>query len=198
MAFNKRFRLFLFISGFLLGCNSNSVETTLLETPTPNITLDKENLSLDAKRGLFLWEDKPFSGISTLHQMGVLVEEIHFHQGKKQGSFKKWFDDGTLSFEAYYHQGKKDSTCKSWWRNGQLRSLSNFNNGVPHGKQYSWYDTGEKFKETNLEHGKEKGLQRAWRKNGTIYNNYEAKNGRIFGLKRANLCYEIEEEDIKR
>lgn len=45
--------------------------------------------------------------------------------------------------------------------------------------------------------GREEGMQKAWRENGKIYNNYEAKNGRIFGLKRANLCYELENEEVQ-
>ncbi|RMG79000.1 MAG: toxin-antitoxin system YwqK family antitoxin, partial [Bacteroidetes bacterium] len=75
-------------------------------------------------------------------------------------------------------------------------SLSNYENGIPHGVQMQWYSNGAKFKRINLVYGKEEGLQQSWRKNGKLYNNYEAKNGRIFGLKRANLCFQLDNENI--
>lgn len=198
MVFNKIIFLAITISWFLLGCNSTPVETAVLSTTsTPDVIIDKSSLVLDANKGLFLWKDQPFTGISTQYIDSILVEKVHYRAGKRHGSLLKWFDSGTPSYEAYYVHGRKDGICKSWWSNGNLRTHSNFKNGIAHGIQYSWYKTGEKFKEINLVEGKEQGLQRAWRKNGAIYNNYEARDGRIFGLKRANLCYEIEQEDIK-
>ncbi len=80
--------------------------------------------------------------------------------------------------------------------NGNLRSEYSYLAGALHGLQKDWYKSGEKFRERNLTDGKELGMQKAWRKNGKIYNNYEAKDGRIYGLRKANLCYELEEENV--
>lgn len=78
-----------------------------------------------------------------------------------------------------------------------MRSESSFTEGIAHGTQRQWYKSGALFKEINLVEGKEEGMQKAWRENGKIYNNYQARNGRIYGLKRANLCYELDDEEVQ-
>jgi len=171
--------------------NSNKISAIKKEIHTDSLTL------IPAK-GLVFHKDKPFSSTAlTYNEAGAIVVSTDYLSGKKHGLYKKWFDDGTLSFETNYQDGKRHGTTKSWWKNGKIRSESNFENGIAEGAQMQWYRSGAKFKRINLKGGKEEGLQQSWRENGKIYNNYEAKNGRIFGLKRANLCYELEEEVVK-
>ncbi len=158
-------------------------------------TVAKTALQFNSEKGLVYYKQQPFTGVSVVKTTnGLTVESAEYTKGKKHGSYKKWFDDGQLSFEATYIQGLRNGKAFTWWKNGNMRSQSNFKNGIADGKQYQWYKTGVKFKIITLVDGKEEGLQQAWRENGKIYNNYEAKNGRIFGLKRANLCFQLDEE----
>ncbi|WP_222845760.1 toxin-antitoxin system YwqK family antitoxin [Flavilitoribacter nigricans] len=163
-----------------------------------DIRVPKELLELRPAEGLIYFRDQPFTGTSvSRYENGQIATSIAYANGKKQGPYRKWFEDGQLSFECFYRDGKKQGAAKSWWSNGKLRSASNYDRGVAHGLQEEWYSSGAKFKEIQLVYGREEGPQRAWRENGKIYNNYEAKNGRIFGLKRANLCYELDKEEIQ-
>lgn len=187
--------------GLVSSCTKSSKTTVEPEIkPVVHVydSVLKSNLTLKPNIGLVYYKEKPFSGISTAYYSnGTLAETISYHQGKKEGSYKKWFANGLLSFQSPYTNGKQHGTTYSWWSNGNLRSESNHNMGVVHGKQLQWYKSGARFKEFTIVNGREEGMQRAWRENGKIYNNYEAKNGRIFGLKRASLCFKLEDEIVQ-
>lgn len=162
------------------------------------VEVHKDSLQLKPLEGLVYYQGKIFTGKAIqFYGNGNKAASIAYAHGKKHGVYFKWFENGKLSFESNYNAGKQHGTTKTWWSNGNIRSESNFAEGVPNGMQKQWYDNGAIFKKINLVQGKEQGLQQSWRKNGKLYNNYEVKNGRIFGLKRANLCYELEDENIK-
>ena len=192
---------FLFSLILFFNCQNQTNNTALVNNAQAEIItikIPKTQLVLKPNIGLVYLQDKPFNGTSILkYNNNTIAEAIDYKNGIKNGVFKKWFEDGTLSFEAFYANGQLHGVSKSWWSNGNLRSESNYINGKANGIQKQWYVSGQKFKLMTLVNGKEEGMQQAWRRNGKIYNNYQAKNGRIFGLKRANLCFQLEEEIVQ-
>ncbi len=182
---------------FLSSCQQEK-ETLAIDKEEHLKHVHEDLLELRADEGLVYYNNKPFTGVAvSLYDKENMAGSIPYRDGIKQGIYKKWFKDGTLSFESNYKDGKQHGKTKTWWQNGKLRSESNFEQGIAHGVQRQWYQSGAKFKKLNLEKGREVGLQQSWRENGKIYSNYEARNGRIFGLKRANLCYELEKEIVQ-
>lgn len=187
---------------FLFNCHNEHFKKDELPITQSEVLaqppVDISELVLQKDIGLVYYQNKPFTGCSFLkYPNGNTAEIINYKNGIKDGDFKKWFEDGTLSFEAFYVNGKRNGVSRSWWFNGNMRSESHYKNGQVNGVQKQWYVSGEKFKEMTIVNGVEEGMQKAWRRNGKIYNNYEAKNGRIFGLKRANLCYQLEDEIVQ-
>jgi antitoxin component YwqK of YwqJK toxin-antitoxin module len=159
-------------------------------------SVDKSAVVLIADKGLVYFEDKLFTGETTRYnQTGDLLESVEYLSGKKSGLYKKWYDDGLLSFQAAYIKGRRHGTSSSWWNNGNLRSESNYINGIVGGIQTQWYISGVIFKQRNIVNGKEEGLQQAWRENGKLFANYEVIDGRMYGLKRSKLCFELEDEE---
>lgn len=189
MIFNK----ILFFSMILL-CVSCQESTVV------NKEVNFEELNLLTDKGIFVHNDIPFTGIATdfYPNSDQLKRRITFKKGKKDGLFEQFFADGKNSQTIIYKNGKRHGKSKTWWSNGNIRTISNFENDKGQGLQEQFYQEGMIFKRLHLDKGKEKGLQQAWRSNGDIYVNYEAKNGRNFGLKRANLCFELEEEEVKK
>lgn len=195
---NKSFLWLVLI--LLISCNEkNDVNhSSRYNSDTNAIVVPKDSTKLMQTLGLVHYKNEPFTGTTTVKlKSGMLVESNSYRMGKRNGLYKKWFTDGTLSFEASYVGGKQNDITRTWWRNGNLRSESNFKNGTPHGMQNQWYKSGAKFKRMVLVDGKEEGMQKSWRENGKIYNNYEAKNGRIFGLKKSTLCFQLAGEKLK-
>ena len=195
MTFDKYFFFIVVLLQF--GCDHNSSLSTNEDSSVSLPIVAEDSLTLVPELGLVLYKDQPFSGTSISYFSNrVKARTIDYLAGKKHGYYRKWFESGQLSFESAYTHGKKHGVTKSWWANGNVRSASNFEHGVAQGLQLQWYKSGAIFKRMQLVDGREDGLQRAWRENGKLYNNYQAKNGRIFGLKRANLCYELDGENI--
>ena len=189
---------FAFSCLLLLACQAKT-NNELGDTNSQMATqVNIEALVLDQNQGLMLFEHKPFTGKAiTSNADSLMVEEVNYLDGVKNGVMKKWFYDGTLSYEANYDKGKLNGWSKSYWKDGQIRSETFFTNGIVDGVQRQWYKSGQLFKELHYNMGKEEGMQKAWRENGAIYNNFEIVDGRIFGLKRANLCFELEEEVVQ-
>lgn len=161
------------------------------------IKISKDSLVFNPNNGILHYKKKAFTGISIQKNSNdFIIESIDYSNGKKQGKYILWFNNGIKSFESEYQKGKRHGKTSTWWENGNLRSVANYKNGIVNGLQQQWYRSGALFKQMNLINGKEQGLQQSWRENGKLYNNYEAKNGRIFGLKRSKLCYELENESI--
>lgn len=191
---------FLWMLIFLLACGNEAEQLASMVHPSEqNINpIPVDSIILNPNEGLVYFQGQVFSGTSiAYYPNGNKAATTEYWKGKKQGYAVKWFENGLKSFECQYLTGRKDGLARTWWKNGNLRSESTFKNGTPHGIQKQWYISGAKFKKMNLNYGKEEGLQQSWRENGKLYNNYEAKNGRIFGLKRANLCYELDNENIQ-
>jgi len=199
-AVHPAFSRLLFCIGLLIGsvsCKSKTEQPVKADHHTEEMTVEASSLRLVAEEGLVYYQGIPFTGTSqAFYDNGHLAESIHYLQGIREGSRKKWFPSGQISFQANYEAGKRNGAVFTWWKTGVLRSKAMYLDGIVHGKQQQWYPSGALFKELNINQGVEEGLQRAWRENGKIYNNYEAKDGRIFGLKRATLCYELEEEEV--
>lgn len=156
----------------------------------------RDDLTLRANEGRVYYDGARFTGVAVRQLDGVLVERIAYRNGKKNGLAERWHPDGTLSERTTYVANRRDGVSETWWPDGTRRSQSHYTDGVADGVQRQWYRSGALFKEIHLADGQEAGLQRAWRENGALYANYEARDGRIYGLKRANLCYELDDEQL--
>ncbi|AFU99256.1 toxin-antitoxin system YwqK family antitoxin [Simiduia agarivorans] len=159
-------------------------------------TVFLEQLTLDSK-GLRLYRDRPFTGTAvSYHDNGALRSAQQFREGRRHGYLREWFEEGQLAFDASFARGERHGLMKSWWRNGNPRSSSFYLHNQLDGESLHWYRTGEKFKRLYYRQGKPEGLQQGWRQNGKLFSNYEYRNGRLYGLNKANLCVELNNEDI--
>jgi antitoxin component YwqK of YwqJK toxin-antitoxin module len=198
----KIVKLFLLI--FMIGCtratnhkNIESVRTEKIVIDNSN-TVHKDSLVLNGNEGNWYYKNKLYNGFAVKYYSNdSLQERTGFYNGKKEGVYKVWFENGGLKLETHYNQNVLVDSYKAWWINGVLALESNFVNGKKQGVEHQWYANGSLSKERNLLNGNENGLQKAWLQNGKIYVNYEAKNGRTFGMSRANLCYQLKNEKVE-
>ncbi|MDW3191393.1 MAG: membrane-binding protein [Cytophagales bacterium] len=196
----------LLISLAFYGCRQESPSVmVVIEVPevkeVPNIAWSETEVFLDRSNNTwFLKNDSSLiSGYVKQYDVaGKVFRSTGFVDGKMEGVQLTYFPDGRLRFAETYLANKLHGTVKRWSMESgyQLVALLQYNGGRPHGEQMKWYTTGELHKRLNLESGQEVGLQQAFRKNGALYANYEARNGRVFGIKRANLCYELDNEQV--
>lgn len=188
-----------------MGCNSitnkkNSATSfsNKIQIETASI-INKDSLILNGNTAVWSYNQKPFTGFAVrFYANDSLKEKTGFLNGKKEGVYHVWFENGVLKLESNYNQNTLEGSYKAWWENGVLASETNYIEGKKQGEERYWFSTGKISKIRNLINDQEDGLQQAWLENGQLYVNYEAKNGRIFGMRRANSCYQLKDEIVIR
>ena len=128
---------------------------------------------------------------------GRLAREEVFVDGRRHGVLRRWFPDGQIAYEAWYEAGRRHGVAQSWWHDGTLRSSTPYRNDAVHGVAWQWYDDGQPYKRGHYAQGQPTGLQQGWRRNGALFSNFEYRNGRAYGLRNANLCVEVDDEQVK-
>ena len=108
------------LSLFLAGCSP--------EAP-PLREVDYANV--DYKKGIYLYEETPFTGVAvTSFPGGSRHQEFRFQNGIYHGATREWNESGTLIVETHFESGKR------------------------HGKNTYWHSDGSLAKEQLYEHGK--------------------------------------------
>ena len=122
-------------------------------TLSPNVVMSKtvKYEDLVTRKGLYYRKssDVPFTGKTT---------------GKTQGTFKN---------------GKKDGPFVDYWDNGQLESQGTYKNGKMDGPYVSHHDNGQFRAKGTLKDGKREGPWVVYKKDGTVWEKYTGtfKNG---------------------
>ena len=62
--------------------------------------------------------------------------------GKKQGEYRSWWDNGTLKEHCFLKDGELQGEYRSWCENGTLKEHCFFKDGKLQGEYKEWYDNG--------------------------------------------------------
>ena len=99
------------------------------------------------------FKDGKMHGLSTeWYENGQKSLERNLIYGMKQGSWTRWYKDGTQALIATYKDGKRVGLSRAWYENGQKKGEATFRAG----KLYSvvvWKPNGKKCIVSNIENG---------------------------------------------
>ena len=194
--------LFLVVSSCAKKENTAKTNKSKSVNRTPIIDtlyVNSEKLEKKVVGGIRLYNGELFTGYATkYHENKQLAEKVFYINGRKEGVATYWFDNGKLKKTIAYQNNQLEGSTIAYFFSGKPSSIKNYSKNKLHGVQESWYRNGQLFKKQNYLKGRENGMQEAWMENGKKFINYEARNGRIFGLKRLNLCFGLENENIKK
>ena len=111
-----------------------------------------------------LWYEKftnePFTGNSTGLKQGKVKD------GKKDGEWFYYLENGQLHLKNTYKEGKKDGERLKYYDNGKLYRKGNYKDGKRNGLKTDWHKNGRKESEGNWKNDKQEGLLTAWYENG--------------------------------
>ena len=94
--------------------------------------------------------------------------EYRMRFDKKDGEYKRWFDNGKLSDIENYKEGMLDGEYKTWYSNDdQLYIQTSYTKGKIEGEYKSWYPNGQYQIQTNYVKGKIEGEYKEWFDNGS-------------------------------
>ena len=90
------------------------------------------------RNGLYYkqFTDVPFTGNITGD------EQVSFKNGKREGAWVRYFDNGQLSDKGNFKNGKIEGAMVSYHKNGQLSGKGNFKNGKAEGVWVGYYKDG--------------------------------------------------------
>ncbi len=110
--------LSLLIVCVLMGCGENRVLIDDL--------INKGSEEFD----IWYFEDVLFSGeVYDVTSDGTLILECEIKDGKYDGVYRTWYENGQLYGETNYSNGKLNGIMKSWLEDGQLFLEDNYVDG---------------------------------------------------------------------
>ena len=162
---------------------------------------------LDSLAGVYYYDDIPYTGPvikqleiglltgefkdgikhglwQTLNQIGDPIMIGHFDNGKKNGGFEQWYDDGASRHReliASFDQDKYVGKYREWYENGKRSIWGFYIDGKEHGRYTEWYDTGKKALKAKFINGEPDGWYREWHPNGRRALKIKYKDGKENG-----------------
>jgi antitoxin component YwqK of YwqJK toxin-antitoxin module len=83
----------------------------------------------------------------------TIDEKITYVNGKRNGLYESWYDNGKLEEKVNYKNDKMDGLYESWYDNGILQERSNYKNGKYDGVRKRYIGHG-KYQTLNYKKGK--------------------------------------------
>ena len=120
---NKNQQVSSTLSEEIGSIDSNTISdeiTTNIKSNTDNILrVFPENLKVDGYQTYFL-NDTLFTGYSCHYENDIMIFEIEFKNGKKNGTSKFWFNNGKKKNFQTFKNGKAEGPFQIWNKKGDI------------------------------------------------------------------------------
>ncbi len=80
---------------------------------------------------------------------------------KREGEYKRWYDNGQLAEHCFYKDDKREGELKEWHRNGLLYRCFFYKNGKREGEYREWRNNGQLQDHCFYKHDKEYTIEQA-------------------------------------
>ena len=110
----------------------------------------------------------------------VGVQTGKFKNGKKDGPWEYYLDNGQLRSVGSFKDGKEEGVWKLYG-NGQLQEKGNFKEGKKDGPWEYYFENGQLDMVGSFKDGKEEGLWKSYFENEQLYSEGHYKNGKGVG-----------------
>jgi antitoxin component YwqK of YwqJK toxin-antitoxin module len=82
------------------------------------------------------------------------LREGNYKDGKRDGKWTHWYEDGLKLQEGNYKDGKRDGMWTTWYENGLKWTVENYKDAMKDGKSTEWFANGQIKTEENYKYGK--------------------------------------------
>lgn len=122
------------------------------------------------------------NGVKTInYPNGSLLMEYSLKNGKKEGAFKVYYDDGTLKKSGFFSNNLENGIFKEFDEDGNIEIEYNMVKGIMDGAFKTFYSDGSIKRTGVIKNGKQNGKQIEYYPNGTIQSNYIMKDDSLDG-----------------
>jgi antitoxin component YwqK of YwqJK toxin-antitoxin module len=88
------------------------------------------------------------------YEDGLKLSEENYKDGKRDGKWTHWYEDGLKLQEGNYKDGKRDGMWTTWYENGLKWTVENYKDAMKDGKSTEWFANGQIKTEENYKYGK--------------------------------------------
>jgi antitoxin component YwqK of YwqJK toxin-antitoxin module len=125
----------------------------------------------------------PDNGAKTVYFDNSFIIEIEYNlkNGKLNGPFKSYHENGQLKKIGSYLNGKGNGLFKEYFEDGSLKNEYSMKDDVNNGDYKTYYENGQLKKIGSYLNGKGNGLFKEYFEDGILEIEYSMKNGRLNG-----------------
>lgn len=114
----------------------------------PNTTLENKKTLTDTIQTEFIFAEQKDTVIQNgeyikYHKNGVIEMRGLMKNGKRDGLWKSWYEDGLPWSETTFVSGKKNGKTTTWYANEKKRYEGFYTNDVESGKWTFWDENGK-------------------------------------------------------
>ena len=114
-------------------------------------------------------DNKPYTGkVFSFNEKCHKESEMTYKNGKQDGLFTFWHENGQKKWEGTVNDGKPDGLLISWNESGQKTVEETYKNGKQDGKLTFFYENGQKELEETYKDGK-RISRKSWDRDGNVY-----------------------------
>lgn len=187
--------------------NKNEIEIQEIYIDTTSIEVIEWGY-LDSVKGLYYHENELYSGPvikylssglmegefleglrhglwQTFNRIGEPMMIGYYDEGRKNGKFEQWYDDGKRRHReliATFINDQYDGIYREWYENGKKSIVGTYQNGREQGPYKEWHENGRRALQTEYKDGTPDGTYREWYDNGKKRIKIIFKDGKENGL----------------
>ena len=113
-----------------------------------------------------------------LEKKGVIKSKVNFVDGKEEGIYISYHDNGKVKITVNYIHGQKDDVQKVYYDNGQLGEKVTYKNGRREGLSVEWDEEGFKKSEVFYKRNYKVGIKKYFDHKGKVIKTEEYKMDR--------------------
>ena len=165
--------------------SADSPEPLISDADVERLVKEAVDGNLLQERNGFLYqasESEPYGGWGKeMYDSGQAKGLVQFKDGKEDGPFVGWHENGKKRLEQTFKDGKPDGLMTGWHENGQKQAEIIWKDGKQDGLMTVWHENGQKQYEGIWKDGKQDGLVTTWHENGQKQGEGTYKDGELDG-----------------
>ena len=145
-----------------------------------NVSYYKDNI-----KEIGHWKDGKQNGLFQLYtEEGILVDDAKFKEGERDGLTEQFYSDtGKLRVSGNYKNGVLDGEFKAYYPNGNLQGEVNYKNGEMNGEFKEYHENKNIRLSGSYKNSLQDGEWKSYLEDGTLETIVNYKDGELNGLK---------------
>lgn len=154
---------------------------------------------IDSIKELGHWKEGKQNGLFQLYtEDGILIESANFKNGEMNGEFKEYYENGNIRFTGSYKESLQDGEWKFYLKNGNLQTIANYKSGELNGLKEDYYENGKLWTRQEFKDNIPEDIYEIYYEDGTPQLKAKIKEGIVIEEKRFNRDGTLYDEDDDR